>query len=156
VLGGLVKRLKSGRYFSDGVLLINAAADLGGQPDGMFVSFASLQSKQCLDVAGRRDGGFVEIEGTPDVVIEIVSPNTVRKDTVRLRKAYWEAGIPEYWLIDARRDPPVFDVLRSTATGYAAARRTGGWSKSNVFGKSFRLTASVDERGRPEFTLDVR
>lgn len=155
-IGGLVKRRRLGRYFSDGVLMVNAQADIGGQPDGMFVSFDSLRTGRCRDVPGRRDGGFTEIEGSPDIVIEVVSPGTVRKDTVRLREAYWEAGIQEYWLIDARREPIRFELLRHAANGYVAVRRNGGWLKSGVLDQAFRWISGQDERGRPEFTLDIR
>ena len=33
---------------------------------------------------------------------------------------------------------------------------SGGWVKSRVFAKSFRLTCRDDELGNPEFTLAVR
>ena len=41
------------------------------------------------------------VEGTPDIVIEILSTNRSR-DLVRKRQVYAEAGIPEYWLLDQR------------------------------------------------------
>ena len=40
------------------------------------------------------------IEGAPDLVIEVLSPSTRRKDmTVKLNK-YSEAGVREYWIVD--------------------------------------------------------
>ena len=57
------------------------------------------------------------------MVLEVVSDGSVRKDTVVLRRAYWEAGVREYWLVDARRDPPSFDILRSTSKAFRAARK---------------------------------
>jgi Uma2 family endonuclease len=156
VLGGLIKSDRLGRYFSDGVLLSNVPADVSGQPDGTFVSTESLRTGRVRDVAGQRDGGYVELEGSPDLVIEVVSPGTVRKDTVRLRQAYWEANIREYWLIDARREPLKFDILRHAAKGYSATRKHGGWVKSPVLDRAFRLVRTTDAGGRPEFTLEVR
>jgi hypothetical protein len=35
-------------------------------------------------------------------------------------------------------------------------RKHGGWVKSAVFGKSFRLTEQTDPLGHPEYTLAVR
>ena len=35
-----------------------------------------------------------------DLVIEIVSPDDRGRDTVRKRREYAQAGIPEYWLVD--------------------------------------------------------
>ena len=49
-----------------------------------------------------------------------------------------------------------FDILRRTAQGYKPARKQDGWLKSAAFGKSFRLTQQLDQRGLPEFTLEVR
>ena len=40
------------------------------------------------------------VEGAPDLVIEVLSPSTKKKDhTIKLNK-YLEAGVREYWLID--------------------------------------------------------
>jgi Uma2 family endonuclease len=156
VLGGFVKANRLGRYFSDGVLLSNVPADVSGQPDGTFVSAESFRTGRVKDVISRRDGGYVELEGAPDLVIEVVSPGTVRKDKIRLRQAYWEAGIREYWLIDARKEPLKFDILRHTPRGYVTTRKQDDWMKSVVLGRSFRLTRSTSDLGRPEFTLEMR
>jgi hypothetical protein len=44
VLGGLVKAEQRGLYLTDGLLLSNFAADFSGNPDGTFVSAATLRS----------------------------------------------------------------------------------------------------------------
>src|SRR5262249_45736315 len=49
VVGGMVKRSKSGLYWTDGVFLANLLADIGAKPDGVFVSLESLESgRVCL------------------------------------------------------------------------------------------------------------
>lgn len=40
------------------------------------------------------------IEGAPDLVAEIISPHSVRRDRYSKRIVYAQYGIPEYWLID--------------------------------------------------------
>jgi Uma2 family endonuclease len=75
---------------------------------------------------------------------------------VVLRDLYWQAGIGEYWLVDARRERIQFDILKRGRSGYVATRKQSGWLKSLVFGKSFRLDSRPDKLGRPEFTLSVR
>jgi Uma2 family endonuclease len=154
-LTGLVKTGDLGLFLPDGLLLSNADADISGKPDATFVSTASIEAKQVQLVEGW-DGGFVEMEGTPDMVLEIVSASSVHKDTVVLRQAYWQAGIREYWLVDARQEPIRFDILRRTAKGYTATRKQDGWLKSAVFGKSFQLTQKVNALGHPEYTLAIR
>jgi len=43
------------------------------------------------------------VEGAPDLIVEILSPSTKRKDmTVKLSK-YIEAGVREYWLVDPEK-----------------------------------------------------
>jgi Uma2 family endonuclease len=91
-----------------------------------------------------------------DMVLEVVSDSSVQKDYDLLRRAYWEADIREYWLVDARKEPARFDILRHGSRGYVAVRKQDGWVKSTVFGKSFRLTQRRNDLGQPEFSLAVR
>jgi Uma2 family endonuclease len=156
VLRTLAKSRKLGRYFGDGALLSNVTADYAVVPDGLFLFKETLLSDRVRLLESERDGGCVEIEGTPDMVLEVVSRSSIHKDTDVLRKAYWEADIPEYWLVDARKEPLRFDILRHTARSYAATRKQDGWVKSAVFGKAFRLTQHVNGAGHPEFDLEVR
>lgn len=154
VLGGLVKAAKSGRYFTDGAFLSNVEADVSNQPEGIFVATATLREGVVRIVEGRAEG-HVELEGTPDMVAEVVSRSSVEKDTEVLRRAYALAGIREYWLIDARDDPPRFDLLRLGRGGYKAARKRGGWTRSDVFSHWFRLIRQPGADGYPEFTLEA-
>jgi Uma2 family endonuclease len=155
VLAGLVKAGKLGLYLTDGLLLSNFAADISGNPDGTFISTATLQSDRVRLIEGKR-GGFTELQGSPDMVLEILSDSSEQKDKDILRRGYWEADVPEYWLVDARTQPLQFDVLRHTARGYVAARKQQGWVKSAVFGKAFRLRQFTNALGHPEYTLEVR
>jgi Uma2 family endonuclease len=154
-LVGLVKASRLGRFFADGMRLTSLTANFSVVPDGIFVSGEGLDSGRVRLVAGR-EGGFVEFAGVPDMVLEVVSASSVAKDTDVLLDLYWRAGIPEYWLVDARREPLQFDIHRHSGKGYTHVRKQGGWMKSNVFGKSFRLSQSGDERGHPEYTLEIR
>jgi Uma2 family endonuclease len=155
VIGSFVKTEKLGRYIPDGMLLTNVSADLTSQPDGVFVSRQSLQSGRVRLVEGAEEG-YVELEGSPDVVLEVVSQSSVHKDQVTLRELYWKAGIVEYWLVDARGDRLQFDILKHTTRGYIATRKQAGWLKSEAFDRAFRLSRSMDDLGHPEFVLSVR
>src|SRR5262249_12109278 len=99
---------------------------------------------------------YREVEGTPDWMLEIVSDSSVQKDTQQLREAYHRAGIPEYWLVDARGDDVAFQILYRRKNGYAAAPLKDSWQGSRVFGGSFRLVRQQDEFGLWEYTLEVR
>jgi Uma2 family endonuclease len=156
VLGALVDAGRLGRFYADGLFLRNKAADVAGNPDAVFASTATLLAKRLRPVPGKK-GGIVALEGSPDMVLEIVSTSSVRKDNVVMKQAYWEAGAREYWLVDARKEPLTFDIFRHTAKGYTATRKQDGWLKSAVFGKSFRLTRQVDPAlGDVVFNLELR
>ena len=155
VVGGLVKARKLGHYFTSGLFMTNVTADFSVQPDGTFVSAESWETGRVRPVRGKH-GGYSGLEGSPDMVLEVLSRISVHKDTVVLREAYWEAGIREYWLVDARRAPLRFDIFRHTPRGYVATRKQAGWLRSVVFRKSFQLTQQTDALGFPEFTLAVR
>jgi Uma2 family endonuclease len=155
VVGGLVRAGRIGRYFHDRMLLSNAEADLASEPDGMFVSRASLRAGRVRLIEGQGDSP-VRLEGTPDMVLEVISPGSIKKDTDVLRELYWRAGIPEYWLVDPSDIPATFEILKYSPKGYVSARKQRGWVKSAVFGKSFQLSQGADDLGHPEYTLQVR
>jgi Uma2 family endonuclease len=154
VLGRQVKAERAGLLLGDGARLSNVEADISIVPDGLFVSHATR--KELLRLLDTRGEGYDELEGSPDMVLEVVGYNSVRKDTQQLRRGYWLADISEYWLVDARQEPLDFDILRHTPKGYRATPKKEGWIKSNVFGKSFRLTGRTNRVGDPEYTLEVR
>ena len=90
------------------------------------------------------------------MVLEVVSTSLVDKDTVVLRGLYAAAGIPEYWLVNPLGGRLEFDILRLTRGRYLATRKSAGWIKSAVFGKSFRLVELPDDHDLPQYDLQVR
>lgn len=150
----LVQQGELGFYFCNGVLVTNEAADLSGNPDGTFVSADALTSGRVVLTEGA-EHGFTELVGAVDMVLEVVSDSSVTKDNQTLREAYWEAGIAEYWIADGRGEEVTFDILRRGPKGYTQVRKSDGWIKSGVFGKSFRLTRATGPAGHPTFTLEV-
>jgi Uma2 family endonuclease len=155
VLGGLVKTEGKGYLFSDDTLFSNPDADLSTEPDALFVSYDAVSSGRVRWVEGAEES-YVEVEGSPDMVLEIVSKTSMRKDTATLRELYGRAGVREYWLVDARGESPQFDVLRHTPEGYAAAESKEGWQRSEVFGREFRFIQQTNPLGHPQYTLEVR
>ena len=81
------------------------------------------------------------MEGTPEMVLEVISPTSVHKDTIVLQDLYWRAGIKEYWVADPRREGLSFDILKHGPKGFVTSRKQDGWIKSAVFGKSFASPA---------------
>lgn len=156
VMRGLLKKIRHGRFFGDGTLVTNVDAGLSTEPDGTVVLFESLKRGRVELIESRSDEGYIEISGTPDVVLEIVSTSSVQRDTEVLRELYYAADIPEYWLVDARGERLEFDILKPGRRGYVATRKRLGWVPSVVLGKSFHLIRGVDAAGHAEFTLEMR
>lgn len=156
-LGGLIEGEDLGMYVSDGMLLTNETADLGTTPDAMFVSNATISSGRVTFVSGvRGEGQATEMVGTPDLAVEIVSPSSEDKDTEWLMSGYWNAGVPEYWLIDARKNPPLFEIYKRGPRGYSEVRKVDDWIKSAVLKRSFRRVRQKGRHGFPVFHLEVR
>jgi Uma2 family endonuclease len=154
-VGGLVETEHSGLFLADGAYLTSFEADFSGVPDALFTANESLASGGVTLVEGAVEG-FLKIVGSPDMVLEVISQSSVKKDTEILKEAYWQAGITEYWLVDARKDPLRFDILSHTSKGYVPARKQAGWVKSAVFQKAFRLAKKTNALGHPDFVLDMR
>ncbi|HEV3262837.1 MAG TPA: Uma2 family endonuclease [Gemmataceae bacterium] len=157
VLLNLDKRRKAGQFYPDGTLVSNEAANLSTEPDATFVTWKSLRSKRVRLVPREGvEGQYIELEGTPDWILEIVSRHSVRKDTKQLRERYHRAGIGEYWLIDARGEQVHFQILVRGETDYEAAPSRGSWQVSPVFGRRFRLVRHRGQLGLWEYTLQVK
>jgi Uma2 family endonuclease len=156
ILRRLTKETQTGYLFFDRMLLRNEEAQLSTEPDAMFVSFDAIKSGRVKLVEAVGEG-YRELSGSPEMVLEVVSDYSEKKDQFELHELYAQAKITEYWLVDAREEPLQFDILKLSAKGYSKTRKaSGGWLKSGVFGKSFRLTQSKDPLGNPQFTLEMR
>lgn len=156
-LGPLVRSLDLGRYFPDGGLITNAQAGVSNEPDATYASWDTLSSGRLAPPPEKADGDrYVELVGAPDWVCEVVSDSSVDKDTRLLRQAYHQAGILEYWLIDARGKEIDFQLLAHRDAGYEPAPATDGWAFSLVFQREFRLTRHRDRLGRWQYDLEHR
>jgi len=46
--------------------------------------------------------GTQVFEGVPDLVVEVISPSSIRLDRTVKFDAYERAGVPEYWIVDPK------------------------------------------------------
>lgn len=155
VLQRRIKMHSLGLLLIDSTRVVCPEADLSVEPDIVFVSHASIRDGRVRLVpkATGEPGRFVEIEGPPDIVVEIVSDTSVEKDTVRLPQAYHAAGIREYWLLDARVRPATFVIQRQTATGFVPVGVQSGMQSSAALGCEYRLDSRANALGGLDFDL---
>jgi len=156
VLGNLVKAETLGHLVIDSTRVSSPEADLSAEPDIVFISHETLKSGRARLVpkAGGEAGRYVEIEGPPDLVVEIVSDTSVKKDTERLPAAYYRAGVREFWLADARGREILFLIHHRQAAGFQpAGQDADGFQLSAVFDRRFRLDAARDPQGHLMFDL---
>ncbi len=88
--------------------------------------------------------------------MEVVSPESVLKDKELLRRLYFDAGVQEYWLIDARGERIEFEVLQRGARSFRRAPSKAGWRASSVFGKSFKLTRKKNRVEHWTYRLEIK
>ena len=91
VLNAFVKRLALGKVYAapTDVVLWDGGQRNVVQPDVLFISAA-------------REGIITEanVQGAPDLVVEILSPSTQSRDRGYKRDLYARHGVGEYWLVD--------------------------------------------------------
>ena len=156
VLSHRVKSHRLGYLQIDRTRISCPQADLSVEPDLVFISYETLSSGRARLVpkAGHHADRYIEVEGTGDLVVEIVSDSSVKKDTWRLPAAYFQAGVREFWLADARGEKPVFIIHRPGPSGFEPVPvDADGFQRSEALGCRYRLDAARDAQGNWEFDL---
>lgn len=148
-----------GEVFVDGARLVHPRADLSVEPDLFIVLWETLDSGQArLVETPNRTGAFLEVEGSPDLVVEVVSRSSVQKDTVRLPPLYAAAGVRELWIVDARsldEDAVRLDLFSLKDGSYVPVEPDGeGFRASKVLGRTVRLTRSRSRVGTWRYRLE--
>ena len=101
-------------------LTVNLVAFLAGNPCklyfaplGVKLSDHDLVQPDLMIVCDLAQIQSTHLEGPPQLVVEILSPSTVRHDRVRKLNLYGRVGVPEYWLVT--QHPPMVEVLSNNA-----------------------------------------
>lgn len=154
----LIARQELGHVYIDRSRISSPAADFSVEPDVVVVFWQTLDEGRCREIPGssrKREGRYIEMEGAPDLVVEIVSDGSAYKDLVRLPPFYAMAGVPELWLVDARRKTLRFEIQRLGADGYEKVEPDPeGWAFSPQLGLRFRLVRREVKPGRWIYRLE--
>jgi Uma2 family endonuclease len=128
LLRAFVKKHQLGRLFMAPVDVVLDEENTV-QPDLVFVATNNL------GIIQRR-----AIFGTPDLLVELVSPSSVRRDRVEKMKLYARFGVKEYWIGDAAKRS--LDILTLTKDRYelrCSAKEKGRLSSLVLTGLKFDL-----------------
>jgi Uma2 family endonuclease len=155
-LHALIAAPGRGNVFIDRMRLASPVAGFSAEPDVMVVLWSSLSAGRIREVPGSGESGdrVLEFEGAPDLVVEIVSDSSVRKDTKRLPPLYAATGVPEFWLVDARADHLRFGVHELAAGAYRLVPPDEeGWIASPLLGRGIRLVRTPTQFSRWAYEL---
>lgn len=104
ILYGFVKKSKLGSVYDAPFDVVFSEEDVV-QPDIVFVS------KERRNIITKNN-----IRGTPDLLIEILSPKINYRDREIKRKLYFKYGVKEYWIVDPEEQN--VEVLSIAEDGY--------------------------------------
>lgn len=123
VLGNFVHDKRTGKLFFAPFDTLFSDLDIV-QPDMLFVSAGRLSIITDKNV-----------QGAPDLVVEVLSDSTRKTDEITKRKLYEQYGVAEYWVVDPELE--TVKVYRATEKGYLRAaelsRETGAALTSPLF-----------------------
>jgi Uma2 family endonuclease len=154
VLTQIVRDEDLGEIYADRVLYTHAKAGISTEPDMFFASWDALESKRVDFVRRARGDDFIEVVGSPDLIVEVVSDSSVRKDLTLLKDGYLRARVREYWVVDARREDLRFEIFRLQGKQYTSSR-SGRAQRSAVLDRSFLLERKQNRVGRWSYRLSV-
>ena len=91
--------------------IFHAPCDVVLSPENVVHPDMTFVSRERLQIVGEAN-----IAGSPDLLIEILSPGTRGRDLEIKRKLYARFGVREYWVVDP--EDRMIQVLSWTDTGY--------------------------------------
>ncbi len=129
ILRNHVRKRRLGRVFIAPFDVILDSANVV-QPDLIFVAAANLGILQ-------RRGIF----GVPDLLIELISPSSVRRDRYDKRELYARFGVKEYWIGDpANRSLEILTLKEGRYELHCAAEEKGRLTSLVLVGLEFDLS----------------
>jgi Uma2 family endonuclease len=115
----------SGFALEKGHMLLTAPADVA------LFEHTVLQPDLLLVDRERRAIVDRWVGGAPDLVVEVLSPSTGRRDRVTKLALYARAGVPEYWIVDP--ETRTIDILFLEGGSYRVAMHEGNRYRSLRF-----------------------
>jgi Uma2 family endonuclease len=111
VIRGYARRRKLGRVFGSRVAMRLSAAH-GPEPD---IAFVHRQNEHLVQRG--------QVAGAADLVVEIVSPESVDRDYNDKRELYQQFGVSEYWIVDEMDQSVTLFRLKKGTYGEVRAKK---------------------------------
>lgn len=127
ILSDFVEENKLGEVFCAPYDIVLSDVDVV-QPDIVFIS---SENKHIITESN--------IQGTPDLVIEIISETTRKTDKVIKHRLYEKFGVKEYWIIDPVVD--TVEVYRPSEIGY---KKTAEYEKGEKLSSTLLKDLTID------------
>lgn len=86
------------------------------QPDILYIS------KERLSIIKK-----LNIQGAPDLVVEVLSPSTIKRDRFDKRRLYFAHGVKEYWIVD-----PDNRLIETFTQGDSDLQKAGVFSEETL------------------------
>lgn len=156
VIRNRLKTTRRGQVFVDKSRVSVPRVGLSVEPDIVVVLDASILSGRVklVPTIGHAVGSFIEFEGPPDLVVEVVSDRSRVKDTRQLFAAYFEAGVSEYWIVDARSTDLRFQIhVRGNDSFVPTTVDAQGYQLSPILEAQYRLDRSPRPTGCWDYEL---
>jgi Uma2 family endonuclease len=108
-------------YLMHGYLAAHQIGEVFYAPFDVVLSDTNVLVPDLVFVSRQRATRLTEknLQGPPDLVIEILSPGTRSRDERLKRDVYERVGVEEYWLVDPERN--AVRVYRQSANGFLPA-----------------------------------
>ena len=124
-LGGIYKNKKCEVYAAP--TDVELAPDTVVQPDLLIVCDLDKMTEQ-------------RCAGSPDLIIEILSKSSMKRDCVEKLHLYEEFGVREYWIVNPERKSVLVYILEN-----------GEYAEPVTYKKDGKITLSID----PDATVDL-
>ena len=98
----------------DGFVLEHGGGELFLAPFDVQLGYHDIVEPDLLFIAsdqGRVPGEQHKFEGSPNLVVEVVSPSSRQTDRVKKMALYARSGVPEYWIADPEQRTLVINLL---------------------------------------------
>lgn len=108
----------------------NALGVVVTSPVDVVLSATDTPQPDLIFISNERRGIITEanVQGAPDLVVEIISPTSDRRDRQTKFELYARSGVPFYWIVDPR-----LQLLEEYALRGAAYETVREWKADEIF-----------------------